>query len=193
MVASAGGIAQRVPALANLTSPVDFFWWSPNGSWVVYTTTDGVPWKIPTAGGTPYKLGIAGGKPTFDGAGVVVAVVAHESGLGDMRILPLDGGASRPLESGMGHPVDEFRPHDSSELLDSFARADGPQGWYLAHHTPTSPGELFYRLPGDPLARFSGIDAASGYGLSLSPNGRSLLYTKFVSIGADLMLVENFK
>jgi len=27
----------------------------------------------------------------------------------------------------------------------------------------------------------------------ISPNGRSLLYTKFVSPGADLMLVENFK
>jgi hypothetical protein len=194
MVATAGGIPQRVPELARLTSPVDFFWWSPNGSWVVYSTSDGVVWKIPTAGGTPDKLGIAGGGPAFDGASAI-AVVARESGWGDWRIVPLDGGASRPLSLLGPLPGDRFRPNDSSEFLGSFATAHGPQGWYLAHNpTPTSPGGLiFYRLPSGPASQVSGAAAASGYGLSFSPNGRSLLYTKFVSTGADLMLVENFK
>jgi len=29
--------------------------------------------------------------------------------------------------------------------------------------------------------------------MSLSPNGHNLLYTKFVSSGSDLVLIENFR
>ena len=63
-----------------------------------------------------------------------------------------------------------------------------------ADRPPTRPSELFfYRFPGGPLTKVAGIEGLSQYGLSISPDGRYLLYTKWASQGSDLMLVENFK
>jgi len=83
---------------------------------------------------------------------------------------------------------------DSLELLGSLSRVLARHGIYEAgNRTPTVPGYLtYFGMPGGPDLRLALRDA-SGYGLSLSPNGRSLLYTKFVSSGADLVVVENFK
>jgi Tol biopolymer transport system component len=187
MVAVGGGIPERVPELASVASPVESFWWSPNGSWVVYTTPDGV-WKMPTKGDTPVKLGVGGGLPAFSGGGVL-AIVGQESGVGTWHNVPLDGGASQPT----GLTTRRTRP-DSGDFRTSISRADGPQGLYVAGNpTPTSAGPiLLLRWPNGPFSRITGADA-SGYGLSLSPNGRTLLYTRFASAGADLVLVENFK
>jgi hypothetical protein len=188
MVAVGGGIPERVPELANVTDPVESFWWSPDGSWVVYTTSNGV-WKMPTrGGGTPVKLGVGGGLPAFAGGGVL-AIVGEEPAVGAWHKVPLDDGASQAT----GLTNHRTRP-DSREFGTSISRAEGPQGLYLAANpTPTSPGSLlFLRWPNGPFSRITGADA-SGYGLSLSSNGHSLLYTKFVSAGADLVLVENFK
>src|SRR5207244_3421473 len=127
--------------------------------------------------------------PTFDGTGVVVRAL-QESGSTGWFTVPVDGGASRPNALNLGRLL----PDDSLELAGSGAAAHGPQGWYLVgNRGPTNPGRMtFLRLAGG-LPPFPIIVAdAGGYGLSLSPNGRSLLYTKFVSSGADLMLVENF-
>jgi hypothetical protein len=187
MVAAAGGIPERVPQLASVTSPIDFFWWSHDGFWIVYSTEGGV-WKSPTTGGgTPIKVGSGVGLPTFDRAAITAGAPPVAS-LASWEIVPLDSGASRP--SGF-YSVN--RP-GSSDLLDSIARVHSAEGWYMvANSTPSSPGYLsFVRLLRAPLSNLSGADAA-GFGMSLSPDGRSLLYTKFVSGGADLVLVENFK
>jgi serine/threonine protein kinase/Tol biopolymer transport system component len=64
----------------------------------------------------------------------------------------------------------------------------------LVNASPTKPGDLmFYRLPNGPLTKVAGVEGVSLYGFSISPDGRYLLYTKMVSSGSDLMLVENFK
>ena len=44
-----------------------------------------------------------------------------------------------------------------------------------------------------PLTKVKGVEGMSSSGFSISPDGRYLLYTKLVSSGSDLMLVENFK
>ena len=105
--------------------------------------------------------------------------------------IPVTDALARAHAAGSVSPI---RPNDSADLLVSFSRALGPQGWFIAsNRTPTTPGVLtFLRMPGGPRLQLALRDA-SGYGLSLSPNGRSLLYTKFVSSGADLVVVENFK
>ena len=58
----------------------------------------------------------------------------------------------------------------------------------------TKPGELmFYRFPDGPLTKVMGADHPSPYGASVSPDGRFVLYTRFTTWGAHLMLVENFR
>ena len=184
MVAVGGGIPERMRWPCD--EPRRSFWWSPNGSWVVYTTPDGV-WKMPTKGDTPVKLGVGGGLPAFAGGGVL-AIVGQESRVGAWHKVPLDGGASQP--TGLTSP--RIR-RDSREFRTSGATVEGPQGLYLAGSpTPTNPGSVLFLRANGPFSHITGADA-SGYGLSLSPNGRALLYTKFVSAGADLVLVENFK
>ena len=79
-----------------------------------------------------------------------------------------------------------------------FTGSYGPEGQYLLKgpifsNFTTIPRELmFSRFSSGEILRV-GVDAVSPFGVSLSPNGRSLLYTRFVSSGSDLMLAENFK
>jgi hypothetical protein len=43
------------------------------------------------------------------------------------------------------------------------------------------------------VAKVAEIDQAVGPGLSVSPDGRFLLYSQYQLAGSDLMLVENFR
>jgi hypothetical protein len=107
---------------------------------------------------------------------------------------PLDGGASRPW--GLVY-TSSARPVDSVALSVSGSMAYSPSGVYAASNpTPSIPSPLVFLLLLN--GSFSGSvprlsSAAAGFGMSLSPNGHSLLYTKFVSAGADLVLVDHFK
>jgi hypothetical protein len=175
MLDAAGGNVHRVPELADLASPVESFWWSPNGSWVVYSTTEDV-WKIPTGGGTPVKLGIVGGLPDFEGKGAVVLQTPWIE-QGRFRIVPLDGG-----EASVLFGFDPAGP----------AFSYGSKGIYYL--PARRPGELMlYRLPSGQVSTVVAAAAACLCGMSLSPNGGSLLFSKFVSKGADLVFVEHFK
>ena len=172
-VDASGGTLQLVPELAALTTSIFSFWWSPNGSWIVYSTKDGV-WKIPTGGGAPVKLGIAGGRSDFEGTG---AVVLHNRWLdqGPLRIVPLDGSEASVLWG-----FSPFGPDFSH----------GPRGLYYERGT----GELMvYQLPSGKVSPLDGAIASCRCGMALSPNGRFLLYSKFVSTGADIVSVENFR
>ena len=190
MVAATGGIPERVPELSTVTSPIDSFWWSPNGSWIVYSTMDEV-WKTPTRGGRPIRIGVGGGQPTFDGAGVITTT--EGPGMRSLDIVPLDGEASRP--SGLSRS--SARPVDSVALTLSGILAYSPSGVYVASNSsPSIPNALIFfpLLKGSVSGSVRQLSsAAAGFGMSLSPNGHSLLYTKFVSAGADLVLVDRFK
>lgn len=64
--------------------------------------------------------------------------------------------------------------------------------YFHANSNVTKNGDLmFYRFPNGPITKVAGVEMR--YGLSLSPDGRYLVYTKMTSTGSDLMLVENFR
>jgi serine/threonine protein kinase len=185
MVDAGGGIPQRVPELANVTSPVYSFWWSPNGRWVVYSTPEGV-WKIPTAGGAPEKLGLQHFVISFDGTNVV----GFQSESEHLRIVQLDGSAVESI------PIPMKLFQSLGNCFSLFPGSRGPQGLYAVLASPpwsTAGNLIFWKFPDGPVSTLDTVQVAAAYGMSLSPNGRSLLYSKFVSTGADLTLVENFK
>jgi hypothetical protein len=140
--------------------------------------------KTPTGGGTPEKLGIRDFVPSFDGT----SVVGGDPESCVVRMVRLDGGGEQSiLESLPGFGGNPFGfaigPH-------------GLQGLYAVVTLPpwSAAGSLIlHRSPAGPTSTVRGVEVAEGYGMSLSPNGRSLLYSRFVSSGADLTLVENFK
>jgi serine/threonine protein kinase len=94
---------------------------------------------------------------------------------------------SAALEGGAEHRLFTF-----SKTIADFEVT--PAGIYFASLGTVSPGDLmFYPFPNGPILRVAGAESPSQFGLSASPDGRYLLYTKLTSSGADLMLVENFK
>jgi Tol biopolymer transport system component len=94
---------------------------------------------------------------------------------------------SDSLEGGAEHVVLTF-----TKSISTFEMT--PAGIYFVTVGTVSPGELmFYRFPNGPITRVAGADSPSQFGLSVSPDGRSLLYSKLTSTGADLMLVDSFK
>jgi hypothetical protein len=68
------------------------------------------------------------------------------------------------------------------------------RGIYFVSNSSNATGDgnlMFYPLPNGPAAAVAGVK--TGYGFSVSPDGRFLLYTRMVRTGADLMLVRNFR
>ncbi len=95
---------------------------------------------------------------------------------------------SVPAEGGEERPV--FRASGSITL--GAGSATGI--YFVVNNTTTKPGELMlYRFSDASISNVTGVDAPSGYGMSLSSDGKHLLYTKFTNTGSDLMLVEGFK
>ena len=90
---------------------------------------------------------------------------------------------------------------DEREVFRFAGRIAGPafeanqQGiYFVTGDSATKPGEMmFYRFSDGSFTKVASVESPSFYGLSLSPDGRWMLYTKFTSTGSDLMLVENFR
>ena len=73
------------------------------------------------------------------------------------------------------------------------AFAVGPAGLY-SEECSDGPVPFFVRDPVTGKGRLLGtLDEAECSGLSVSPDGKTILFTKAVSKGADLMMIENFR
>jgi len=145
----------------------------------VYSTTSGV-WKIPATGGiNPLRSAL-----------LAVSHVrwrrrycSSRTGIGPRAVSSWD------IVRSMGSVHDQWLPISfiwTGGLFGApgFVHArTWSEGWYVAgNRTPTSPGYLmFFSVPAADSSESAGADA-SGFGMSLSPDGRSLLYAKFVSL-----------
>jgi Tol biopolymer transport system component/DNA-binding winged helix-turn-helix (wHTH) protein len=156
--------------------------WSHDGKWIYFASSRTgrfEVWKMPVGGGIATQLSRNGGAnqvESEDGAAIYYTSV---NGTGSLMTAAVDGGGETTLAKG----VDDFavardgiyyhaRPPDNSLLFLSFASGTSRQIVNLA------------------VGRKTGQDSM---GLSVSPDGRWLLYTQVDSrAGSDLMLVENF-
>jgi serine/threonine protein kinase len=181
-VPSAGGKTQNVashPAFDHVPS------FSADGNWIYFSsarTGDYQIWKVRVAGGDPVKVTNTGGWASFestDGAHLYYSQTAAVGSSQPLWRIPTTGGQpARVLASVYD---DAFAVHR--------------QGIYYAERIGDEIRIQFYDFStrhSINIARNAG-GAGAFRGLTVSPDGRTVLYAKQDAAIADLMLVENFR
>lgn len=159
-------------------------YWTPDSRQIVFASNgEGSEdlYVISATGGKPRKLGPSDKELAMAG-----------------RVLSPDGTRQYSAQNG-GIWSSKLDGEQETEVLKFDGQVSSlqvtPQGLYfVTNFTTTKSGDLmFYRFPSGPLTKVSGVESPSQYGLSISPDGHWLLYSKMTSQGSDLMLVEDFK
>jgi Tol biopolymer transport system component len=163
--------------------PATDFWsrWSQDGKWIYFASDRSGEyqiWKVPASGGEAVQVTRNGGYAAFespDGQWVY-----YTKGEGDSRLWqqPRDGGEeAQVLESVFGG---------------TFALVS--EGIYFIPR-PDSDGSYsiqFFNFATKRIQTVSRVASPQAH-LSVSPDGRWILYSETNQIGSDLMLVENFR
>jgi Tol biopolymer transport system component len=151
--------------------------WSNDGRWIYFAShRSGEPqiWKMPATGGPPAQVTKGGGH------------FPSESPDGKFLYYAKKGGLSRsPVAGG-----------EESQVLDSLhaqSFAVTGQGIYFIKGPAASASIYFLRFSTGEVKMVYSIPKPVFFGLSASPDGRSILYTQIDQQGSDLMLVENFR
>jgi Tol biopolymer transport system component len=176
-----GGTSRRLtPEAGDQVVPT----WSYDGRWIYYSwwqedTRD--IWRMPAEGGAPERL-------TRGAAGVYACESPDRKSLlfqpqdadSPLMALPLAGGQARQLIA----------------CVKNSAFGVGSLGVYYVPCDPTPDPPLYVLDPktgrNAPLGRLDGL-AERPLGLSISPDGKTVLYPRQVLSRADLMLIENFR
>jgi Tol biopolymer transport system component len=155
--------------------------WSHDGRWIYFASRrsgDFQIWKMPAQGGDAVQLTHTGGIGPEESPDGKTLYFVRENGMGGIWKMPVEGGSETQVVP------DVFRySYAVTEKGIYFARAaEGDRSASIqflsfATGTPTEIVKL-----GKPL----------DLGLTVSPDGRTLLYAQIDSSGRDLMLVENF-
>jgi Tol biopolymer transport system component/DNA-binding winged helix-turn-helix (wHTH) protein len=159
--------------------------WSRDGKWVYFGSNrsgDWQIWKQPVAGGAAVQVSKSGGEEAFESADGKSVYWAKRGVTGIWRISVEGGEESRALDA-------------STEGLWALT---GQGICFFELNTPADLSLKFYSFASGktiPLRQFpkgTKIDTL-GTALSVSPDGRWILYPQFDQAGSDLMLVDDFR
>jgi eukaryotic-like serine/threonine-protein kinase len=177
---SDGGSLRRLtqdPGDENLPS------WSADGRFVYFSSArDGaVPevWRIPAMGGPEERLTSGGGWAPLESPDGETLYFLRDAGDSPLLALPVAGGPERKLVDCVGAPV---------------GFTVGPAGVYhLGCRAYPAPVPLYLLDLATGRDRLLGkLQNAQG-AITVSPDGKTVLYAKDVGEGSDLMLIENFR
>jgi serine/threonine protein kinase/Tol biopolymer transport system component len=180
IVSAEGGKAKRLTE-----NPSDDFYsgWSRDGNWVYFTSKrSGVDqiWKMPANGGEAVQVTKKGG------------VVPCESPDGKWLYYTKQAGTRAELWKLA------LEDDKEKQVLDNFAGGTnftlGTQGiYFISALQPNGETDLQFLSFSDSKIKTIGHIKNPVVSLTVSPDGRSLLYDKADQQGSDLMLVENFR
>jgi hypothetical protein len=155
--------------------------WSRDGRWIYFSGGRRDIWRVPASGGVPEQVthGAAGpfASETSDGKHLVFQTKDADSPL---MIMPLSGGRPRQLRA----------------CVKSSAFGIGLKGVYYVP-CETSPDPSLHAL--DPhTGRDERLGTLEGFrdrplGLSVSRDGKAIVYARLVLSRAELMLIDNFR
>ena len=160
--------------------------WSRDGKWIYFgsTRSGGMQiWKVPTDGGQAAQVTEQGGFEGFESIDGKLFYYAKGRSVPGIWQKPVTGGAETPLLDH--HKAGYWRFWAVTQKGIYFATANEParpviEFFNFTNRKVTTIATLYKPLsPSDP-------------GLTISPNGRSLLFGQMDQSGSDLMLVENF-
>jgi hypothetical protein len=156
--------------------------WSRDGHWIYFQSDRAGAvevWRIPATGGSEERVTHGGGGLAYESMdGKTLFFTRTFNADSPLLALPLAGGPERKV----------------LECVPDRGFAVGPGGIYHLGCTADSHAKPLYLL--DPA---TGRDWLLGKleqatpGLTVSPDGRAILYQKLENLGSDLMMIENFR
>jgi Tol biopolymer transport system component len=178
VVDAGGGVPKRLKGPPNGSAVPS---WSRDGKWIYFTSrTNGRAeiWKVESGGGTPVQVTRTGGFTAFeslDGKSLYytaanVGTTLWKSGVdGSGAVQLLEGVVGRGFTPARDRIYYVHAEKSGGATLRSFALASGSSTVIASIQKPLVAG------------------------LSLSPDGRYLLYSQLDQEGSDLMLLDNFR
>jgi Tol biopolymer transport system component len=154
--------------------------WSRDGRWIYYSSDSGI-WRIPASGGTPQRLTPGASGPfaceSTDGRTLLFQPKDADSPL---MAMPIGGGASRQLVP----------------CVRNGAFGAGPKGvYYVACDGGSDPPIYAVDVDTGKSRRLGTLESPRSRpnGLSVSRDGKTIVYSKITSQDADIMLLEHFR
>jgi len=163
--------------------------WSRDGRFIYFTKGGGGGyiaegpsgvWQVPATGGAEERMtpdGGYGASESIDGKTLFFMRNLPDNSGSALLALSLAGGPERRLAQNVGTTF-----------------AVGVAGVYTVDFSSGPAPPLFLRDPVTGRGRVLGtLEKAHEYGLTVSPDGKTVLYSRLVNEGTDLMLIENFR
>jgi serine/threonine protein kinase len=153
--------------------------WSRDGRWLYVSALTDV-WKVPVGGGKATQITRQGGYgPIESRDGKFLYYVKRYGGPGGLWRVPAAGGDEIEL-------IPDLRSWACFEVA--------PDGiYYIPTGGPGNYAIRFLDLATGKTRQVAVLPKPPAWGLSLSPDGRHLLYSQTDQTGSDLVLVENFR
>jgi Tol biopolymer transport system component len=179
IIRSGGGKAVRLT-----TDSTDDFIpsWSRDGHWVYFGSERSgrsEVWKAPAGGGEAIQVTRNGGHVAFESLDGKFVYYTKDQASSALWKMPLSGG-----EESQVLPSVDLRNFSLVNDGIYFIPGPGADGKYSIQFLRFATGKVKTVVP---------IPGQLEIGLSVSPDGRSLLFSEIDEAGSDLMLVENFR
>jgi Tol biopolymer transport system component len=161
--------------------------WSHDAAWIYFCSNrsgDFQIWKAPVEGGPAVQLTQQGGFEAFESPGGDIVYYTKNRGPGPVWQVPVNGGEERQV---------------SDQLVLSYwrywaVRDDGI--YFVSRPGPDRPAVALFSFSTRRVSNLAAIDRdpLQGLpGLTISPDGRSVLYSQADQSLSDIMLIENFR
>ena len=171
-------LVSTIPGADNLAPS-----WSRDGQWLYFASRQGSGpfqlWKVSPSGGSPVQVTKAGGIAAAESRDGRFLYYSKYEAAGIWR-MPLQGG---PEVRVMDQPV-------GTEWFNWGLAPDGV--YFLNTSTPPRTVVEFFEFATHKVTHIASFDKPWGWGLAVSPDGRSVLYVQSEFEESKIMVVKNF-